>query len=208
MKPMCKSVGLLTIVLFAAVLAGGQCVGCKQGNCTVSNAGGCLCTMGGGICLTCGACTYGDCIVPCKTNPNVSSGVAPTVRNEPRTDRPTIEQLSLHPWINDDVLPLTIAKHSEVLGRLIGKEQQILRTRWCTSFVRGNVTINAGAEPTIYKWELIFRDGVDELRAKRLSDTGDEQGIIITPTRWILYSGDDFANVVVQGAIDEPHTRD
>jgi hypothetical protein len=217
MKLPCQFSGLLAnvllvaTVLLAAALASAQggCVGCREGQCAVANAGGCLCVMGGGICQTCGACTYGTCFVPCKENPNTSdTGAVPTSQGaKARMDPPTSGQLSSHSWISDDAFPLTVAKRSQVLGSLIGKEQRVLRTAWCTNFVRGHVTINPEEKPTIYKWELIFRSGADEFRVKRLSDGGDEQGIIITSTRWILYRGDDFDNIVAQGSMGEPHPQ-
>jgi hypothetical protein len=190
----------LVVVTLTANLAHGQCASCvKIGQCGNSNSGGCLCIMSGnGFCQRCGVCVAGACTTPCE-DPNTSK------RNDGSKsgpDRelmpPSHEQLAAHPWISDDKLPALIAPYSPAIGHLLKEEQQVLRAKWCTNFVRGNMAIIPGDESTAYKWEWILQDGADEFRVKRLSD-GDEQRIIVTHTRWIIYRGDELDNVVAKG---------
>jgi hypothetical protein len=188
-------------LIMASLSYAQSCVSCTRiGQCGSLNPGGCACVMtSNNFCGRCGQCVDGNCIAPCN-NPNVSQSSAsskPAKSVMPLP--PTVEQLSKHPWVSDDTLPATIAKHSPALGRVLSEDQQILRASWCTNFHRGNMMLTPGDESTAYGWELIVRDGADEYRARRFDDGGDEQGIIITATKWVIYRGGDLDNVVVRG---------
>jgi hypothetical protein len=206
MKATFRQVLFPVVFLFAALSSYGQnCVTCAKSQCVQASAGGCICIQTfNGLCAKCGACTDGDCFSQCN-NPNISQGSASSKpAKTAMPPPPTAEQLSKHPWISDNAFPTTIAEHSAVLGRILSEDQKILRASWCANFHRGNLMLTPGDESTAYRWELIVRDGADEYRARRFDDGGDEQGIIITATKWFIYRGDDFDNIVATGDLKEP----
>lgn len=55
-------------------------------------------------------------------------------------------------------------------------------------------------DTTGYKWELIVRPDADEYRLKRKAD-GVEVRLLLVGQRWLLFSGDDYSNLLGKGDI-------
>ena len=116
----------------------------------------------------------------------------------------TAEQIAAHPWLTDTTLPQKVSALSPELGDIITSEQKNLKLHWGTEF-RGEGTglLDPNNPRTGYRWELITHKAADEYRIKRDVD-GVEQRIVMSSTKWMVFSGDDYAQLLGTGQIAKP----
>lgn len=110
------------------------------------------------------------------------------------------EQLAAHPWMQDSALADGLAKYSPAMAALIKNEQGMLKSSFCTGLRRGTGQLRPDDDATSYKWELIVRPSADEYRIK-MNTNGAEFRLLMTPTKWVLYSGDDYTEPLGTGNI-------
>ena len=204
MKKIFSFVILTALALAWPCLIYGQastCLNCVGRRCQTGSVGGCACiiTYNGG-CATCGICIYNSCIQDCLTPSSSASadqGTSSIITNQVRA---TPEQLAAHAWLNDRVLVGDLTKYSPGMAQLIESEQVMLKSAFCPGFRRGTGQVKPDDDTTGYKWELIVRPDADEYRLKRKAD-GVEVRLLLVGQRWLLFSGDDYSNLLGKGDI-------
>ena len=115
----------------------------------------------------------------------------------------TPEQIAAHPWLVDPTLPEKVSAVSRELGQIIAIEQKELKAHWATEFRQGAAVLVPGDAKTSYRFELIMHKAADEYRMKRNAD-GAEQRIVMSPTTWMVFAGDDYSQSLGRGEITKP----
>lgn len=118
----------------------------------------------------------------------------------------TSEQIAAHPWLVDEQLPQRVGSYSKELEQVLRLEQRRLSAHFGPEFRSGENQLSSANVDTSYKWELIGHKRADEYRVKRSRD-GAESRIVMTDTKWMIYSGDGYSKLIAEGGINAQATR-